>query len=139
MAMYDVDMHIDDLVEFMFLKNVNNTKVELMLGGVENNKDLFCFCLDLFCKGLVLLFSKDGTRVLVEDMTYEQFETVRQKLACAGIKAYLDVSENESDVVFTNVTEIDCEEDNMPINQYEFKLQNLTHLYKLKFSFEHNM
>lgn len=137
--MYDVDMHINDLVELVFLKNVNNTKIELTLGGVENNKDLFCFCLDLFCKGLVLLFSEDGKRVFVEDMTHEQFELVRQKLACAGIKPYLDVSENMSDVIFTNVKDIDCEEDNKPIDQYEFRLQNLTHLYKLKFSFEHNM
>lgn len=137
--MYDVDMHIDDLAEFVFSKNTNNTKIELTLGGIESNKDLFCFCLDLFCKGLVLLFSEDGTRVHVEDMTHEQLEMVKKKLACAGINAHLDVVESESDMAYTNVAEIDADEDGKAIEAYKFRLQNLTHMYTLFFSFEHNM
>lgn len=139
MAMYDVDMHIDDLAEFVFLKNANDAKIELTLGGIENNKDLFCFCLDLFCKGLILLFSDDGTRVLIDDMTYEQFELVNKKLACAGIQAHLKVLESDSDIIFTNVTEIDSDVDDKPVDEYEFRLQNLTHVYKLTFSFAHNV
>lgn len=137
--MYDVDMHVNDLAEFLFLKNVNNVKIELTLGGIESNKDLFCFCLDLFCKGIVLLFSEDGTRVHVEDMTYEQFEKVKVKLACAGVDASLEVKERASDVIFTNLMEIDMDVDNKPVDEYEFRLQNLTHIYKLSFSFKHNM
>ena len=137
--MYDVDMHIDDLAEFVFLKNTNNTKIELTLGGIENNKDLFCFCLDLFCKGLILLFSEDGKRVLVEDMTFDQFEMVKTKLACAGVRAHLDVIESKSDVAYTNVVDIDADEDGKAIDEYKFMLQNTTHLYTLYFLFEHNM
>ena len=43
-----VDMHINNLAEFMFLRNVNDAKLVMSLGGIEDAKDLFYFCLDLF-------------------------------------------------------------------------------------------
>ena len=44
--MYHIDVEVDELSDFIFLKNTNDAIIELELGGIENNKDLFCFLLD---------------------------------------------------------------------------------------------
>jgi len=86
----NVDMHVNDLADFVFTKNINNAEIALDLHGVEDIKDLFFFYLDLFCKGLVLLFG-DGRHVNVEDITLEQFEVIQKKMKCLGINVMLDL------------------------------------------------
>ena len=86
-------MHINDLADFIFIKNVNDSIIQLSLNGVEDMKDLFYFCLDLFCKGLVILFGQDN-KVEVEIITLEQFMLLRKKMANAGININLNIYED---------------------------------------------
>jgi hypothetical protein len=149
----EVDMHINDLATFMFLKNVNNAIVELSLGGVENNKDFFYFCLDLFCKGLVILFGENG-KVNVESLTQEQFAIIKQKMSLAGIDVKLDVfieqqttisllDEAPPDVdpikTSINFNEIDMDDDNKPLSDYVFRLKMDNLLYNIHFETIHRV
>jgi hypothetical protein len=151
----DVDMHINDLATFMFLKNVNNAIVELSLGGVENNKDFFYFCLDLFCKGLVILFGENG-KVNVESLTQEQFAIIKQKMSLAGIDVKLDVfieqkttislldddtAPPDVDPIKTsiNFNEIDMDDDNKPLSEYVFRLKMDNLLYNIHFETIHRV
>jgi hypothetical protein len=151
----EVDMHIDDLANFMFVRNVNNALVELSLGGIENNKDLFFFCLDLFCKGLVLLFGENG-KVDVESLTEEKFNLVKQKMHLAGIDVKLDIymdpsqsttvsliNDNEPPDVepiktSVNINELDMDDDNKPLSEYVFRLRLDSIIYNIHFDIVHN-
>lgn len=52
--------------------------------SVKTNKELFSFCFQLFCNGLVLLYG-DGQKVLLNALSMEQLDTIRKKLKCAHI------------------------------------------------------
>lgn len=157
----DVDMHIDDLANFMFTRNKNNALVELSLGGIEHNKDLFFFCLDLFCKGLVLLFGEGG-KVDVESLTEEKFDMVKQKMHLAGIEVKLEVAvidEPRSKTTISlvsddddnapadispiknsvNISELDLDDDNKPLSEYVFRLKMDKMIFNVRFDLIHSI
>lgn len=143
MKYLDVEMHINDLAEFIFIKNVNNAVIELSLGGVENNKDLFFFLLDLFCKGLVLLFGNESQSVDIELLTEKDFIDIKNKMNCAGIDVVLttypcDIEMPINDVKsIINISEIEAEDDNKQLQNYEFKLCSSTMMYIINFELIH--
>lgn len=143
---YDVEMQINDLAEFMFIRNVNNVIIDLCLGGIQNNKDLFYFCLDLFCKGLVLLFGNGGNSVNIEDLTADNFALIRDKMLCAGVDVKLlalpsDIEDAEGNPVVAalNLDEINAAVDTLPLSQYEFKVVNQAMLYIVSFDIIHRV
>ena len=137
-ALY-VDMEVDDFAQFVFLRNVNDAAIELSLGGVENNKDLFCFMVDLLCKGLVLMFGSDN-RVEVESLTLDDFGRLKKKLACAGINVHLSVTQNsESDIIGINMHELNDIPDESPLSDFTLKLTSITFIYHIKFSLCHKV
>ncbi len=143
MNMIDVEMEIEDLANFMFQKNVNNVPLELSMSGIENNKDMYYFCLDLFCKGLIQLFSKDGKSVTIEELTYDDFQLVKSKMSCAGIHVSLEViassNEREKTNYLTNLHEIDKDDNNKPLHDYKFILNTIPCQYVVSFSLFHNV
>jgi hypothetical protein len=142
---YAVDMKIDHLAEFMFTKNTNNAQLQLSLGGIENTKDLFFFCLDIFCKGLVMLFGKGSNSVNVEDITMENFDTIREKMLCAGIDVRLSVypadidDEQPAQQPGINLDDINGNDNDLPLNEYEFKLTTPSMIYVISFNIVHSM
>lgn len=156
MSHLEVDMHVNDLAEFMFTKNTNNALIELSLGGIENNKDLFFFCLDLFCKGLVILHGTDN-KVNLDSITMEQFGDIKNKMELAGIQVNLElialpenenttislIEENEepSDVEAitnsVNLNEIDQEYDHKQLNEYVFRLKMDKLIFLITFNLIH--
>lgn len=133
-------MHINDLADFIFIKNVNDSIIQLSLNGVEDMKDLFYFCLDLFCKGLVILFGQDN-KVEVEIITLEQFMLLRKKMANAGININLNIyediegEENEEKKVALNLEKIEELPNNLNIEDYDFILRSCNMVYKINFGF----
>ena len=77
---------IHDLSKHIF-KN-NDEGHEMLLGleeSVKTNKELFSFCFQLFCNGLVLLYG-DGQKVLLNALSMEQLDVIRKKLKSAHIR-----------------------------------------------------
>lgn len=152
---YEVDMDINDLARFLFKENTNNVTIELSLGGIDDNKDLFFFCLDLFCKGLVTLYGNGSNSVSIETITEEQFKYLQTKLLCAGIKANLGVypldidvdirqetedgNKKERCVSILNVEELNNAPSNKPLHEYEFKLINHDMMYIVNFTLVHKI
>lgn len=143
MKVLDVEMEIDEFAEFMFKRNINNIPLELSIGGLENNKDIFYFCLDLFCKGLVILFSKDGKSVEVEQLCMDDFELVKKKMSCAGIQVSLNVLPTPHETInneqITNLHEIHMDMDDRPLEDYKFVLNTSPYQYSITFSLFHNV
>lgn len=152
MAFPSIEIEVDQLAEFLFKLNTSNAVAELSLGGIEDNKDLFYFCHDLFCKGLVMLFGNES-KVIINDLTTEQFQAVKQKMANAGINITLDVvtsdniintdadnvtsSDGPCDLPQTvlypsiNIQDIELMPSNLDLNAYKFKVHlspNLTYV-----------
>lgn len=143
----DVELEIDELANFMFKRNDNNVVLELSLGGIENNKDLFYFILDLFCKGLVLMFGDGTNSVDVDTITYDNFLAIKEKMACAGIQVNMEHypndiqlnADNISKRAIINTDEIAEAEDNKPLNEYVFKLFSLKNQYIISFTLVHRV
>ena len=132
-----IDMEVDDLAVFMFKKNVNNAVIELSIGGVEHNKDLFCFMVDLLCKGLVYMFG-DENKVELESLTLDDFGKIKDKMRCAGIDVFLDVQANVfGDMPGINTHELENISDNAPLSDYKFKVTSLSHVYQISFNLIH--
>lgn len=144
----DVEMEVSDLADFMFKSNVNNVVLELSLGGIENNKDLFFFILDLFCKGLVLMFGGEDNSVDVDTITMDNFNIVKEKMLCAGININMafypnDIDLQDGEVVemskraLLNLDEINASPDNKPLDEYVFKLLTIKNQFVISFNLLH--
>lgn len=131
----EVDMHINDLANFVFLENVNHAEIYLELHGVEDQKDLFYFCLDLFCKGLVLMYGNGGNKVNVEDITMEQFATIQKRMRLAGIEATLRASPSEGPAPNrTYLTVHEHATTHSTMENYQFIVNTPDYSYELSFA-----
>lgn len=73
-----------DLVVHIFTNNANQ---HMMIGieSIHNNKQLFSFCFQLLCSGLVMLYG-DGKKLQLNKVTMDQLECVKNKMKYAQIK-----------------------------------------------------
>jgi hypothetical protein len=132
-----VDMEVDDFAIFVFEKNINNALIDLSLGGVENNKDLFFFLVDLMCKGLVILFG-NNKKLELDTITSNDFGFIKSKLALAGIKIMLNVIENIENIPSNvNIRELDYYPDDIPLNEFTFKVTTMDLIYEITFELSH--
>lgn len=143
-SLLNVQMAIDDLADFMFVRNTNDAIIDLSLGGIQNSKDLFYFCLDLFCKGLVILFGNGNNSVNIDDLTLENFALIRKKIICAGIETKLNTNPLETPIEefdhtnTLNFDELNTIDDNLPLSSYEFKIKTPNMMYVLSFEIVHH-
>ena len=132
-----VDIHIDELANFVFVKNAPGQNFTLSLEGIETTKDLFFFVLDLFCKGLVAMYGQDGASVDLTTIDAAKFEAVAVRLACAGIKVHLvrmpllDDDLNLSPQI--NMPQLVAMPENAPLDSFVFKLRMSDTQYELSF------
>jgi len=141
--MLAVEVPLENLAEFIFLKNVNNASIELSLEGLENGKDFFFFCLDLFCKGLITMFGNGRTQVNIQDLSPEQFNEFKSKFKLAGIDTVLEILPPDTsigkDELFINIKELYEEPDNLNLKDYKFILKSCDCTYMIHFDLFHNV
>lgn len=139
-----IDMHINNLAEFMFITNKDDKVLSLSLNGVEDTKDMFYFLLDLFCKGLVLMFG-DGRGVNISELSMEDFAAIKKKMSNAGVLVNLSIyqdiaidNEEEAKAPHVNLQHIEALDNNMPLNDYHFILRMGQTVYTICFELVHN-
>lgn len=134
-----VDIEVDDLATFIFIKNKNNAIIELSLGGVENNKDLFYFLIDLLCKGLILLFGNNN-RVDLEYISLDDFKIMQAKIELAGIETVLDIEMNTNNIISgVNIRDIELMNDNSKLEDFIFKVIDKKLIYHINFKLIHKI
>ena len=84
-----VDMSVEQLSQCLFLTHVGQ-QVRLELDAGSSGKTLFCFCLELLARGLVLLYGDGGGSVSLQRVALADFARVAGMLRSAGIVAALD-------------------------------------------------
>ena len=127
-------MEVEDLADFMFKKNTNNAKIELELNGIENKKDLFCFFVDLLCKGLVLLHARESenNKLDIDSLTIDQYKQVAKKMANANICANVGVVDN----VLNRPSSVYCSNefpDTLDLKDYAFIITTNMRIYMINF------
>jgi hypothetical protein len=132
-----VEMKIDDLAKFVYIENVNNARIDLNIHGLQDVKDLFCFCIDMMCKGLVHICSKTTKAVSIDldSITNEQFSNVANKLSCTGIIVKLVVESNDTGMA-PSVTMGDEFNDVSPpllLKDYSFFITTIKNMYIINF------
>lgn len=80
-----------ELLERIYITNRNNNRIFIEANTLRNAKDLFRFCLDLFCKGLVLCHGDENKRVEVDKLSMQQIQYVIDKLSYTGIMTIVQI------------------------------------------------
>lgn len=128
------DTTITEFSEYMFKNNIHNRKIQLNLEGIENNKDLFLFFIDLFCKGLVICFGENNS-VDFDTLDLDKFSYIKTKMQNAGIHINLNIEQNPIHMMTSiNSQEIDCEDPNKPVHEYIFKIYKGALTYNITFT-----
>ena len=135
------NVDFEQLVDYIFFKNNTRKKILIETSDLHNSKDIFCFCLDLFCKGLVLCHGDANRRVEVESLQVEQLQDVIDKLSYTGIMTIVQISTKENmenintphDMLLKSVNEIQSFKDNDSLDKYNFKLQVKDQVYIIRF------
>jgi hypothetical protein len=134
------DMNVNELARFLFVNNEANRRVIVNLADLECTKDLFCFCFDMMCKGLVILFGTDN-RVSLNQITLDQFEVVRKKMQCVGIDTFLKVFPVEPPPTpldfytqnMLNMHQVMAGPVRPNLEDYTFKIQTMDMMYNITF------
>jgi hypothetical protein len=122
------------LLDYIFTKN-NNKRCFLQTPQLNNTKELFCFCLDLFCKGILICHGKETNSVNLEELSLDQLKLVIDKLSMTGIMTIIEMQQlkdEDKDVDDDEDDDEDDEENKQVLNKKDAKeiLQNsLTNIY----------
>lgn len=86
-----MDINLDHFVDVLFKQNKNN--LFLAIGAdLRSTKDVFCFCLDVLTKGLLLLYGRpnsDGVKKVDLDLlTSDNLDFVKSRMSLCGIKVH---------------------------------------------------
>jgi len=131
----------EELVNYIFFKNASKKKILIETSDLRTSKDIFCFCLDLFCKGLILCNGDENKRVEVESLQIEDIQNVIDKLSYTGIMTIVQISTLKEmdnagtphDLLVKSVNDINSFPDNGTLSEYDFKLRVNEVVYIIRF------
>jgi hypothetical protein len=140
------------LLDFIYTKN-NNKRCFLQTPQLNNTKELFCFCLDLFCKGILICYGNETKSVNLEELTLDQLKLVIDKLSMTGIMTIIEIQQlnkkvnedEESKLVVTNnakeilqnsLSNIYANDNNALLSSFKFDLQVRDFMYIIRFEIQ---
>lgn len=90
-----IQNEVDEMIPIIFL-NKTNKGINMCLNGIQDSYDMFCFCLDLFTKGLILLYaSKDTRKVDLDKLSFEELKYAIEQLKKANININIVTEKQE--------------------------------------------
>lgn len=105
---------LDEMIAEVFTsspKGVNT--IQLQTDGLEL-KELFAMMLEIFTKGMKILFGDSEGKVNLENITEEQFIEVKQRFRSFGIEIFYNIKPYLSPGDITDVFDEEVDEDNLP-------------------------
>lgn len=142
-----MQMSVNSLAKFIFVENTKNIKINLFSSEFKNTKDLFFFVLDLFFKGIVLLYGKkndnNSMTVCLNDLNYDQIDYLKDRLKLSFIKLvfisyhYTTIETQDEKVLekykYGNTQTLDIMQDNLDIKLYIYKITLDEYIYNISF------
>jgi hypothetical protein len=129
-----------ELIEHIYINN-DEKRFILQTPTLENNKELYCFCLDLFCKGLITLYGNTQGSVEVNKLSMDDIQIVIDKLSYGGIMTVIQIEKSvdecsdipEHEVLKESMALLHAYADNAPLCDFRFRLKVNTIIYVIKF------
>ena len=138
-----ITLEVEQLAKYMFVENTDKL-IGLDIHGLGDTKDMFCFCLDLFCKGIVYVCGENG-RADIESMTSEQYQTISKKMLYAGIRCHTDFEaieegmtvEDIRKLLHTSIHAVHLAPGNLPLKDYCFQIKLSESICTISFEIIH--
>lgn len=127
-----IENEIDDMIPIIF-ENNSDRAINMSLIGIEDIYDLFCFCLDLFIKGLIFLYGTADSKLNLDSLDQKMLDFTVKQLNKAGIIVTIEESIdlfNKNTVIIIPEKDIDKFE----VEQYRLKIFKNTNIYTIYFS-----
>lgn len=131
----------DSLAKLIFVDTPAEASMQISLPSLRTVKELFFLLLDLFIRGLLLLFaSVSEGGIAVHAITSRQFETLAAKLRVAGIVCQRTVIDDPRiTVAAANVDALMRAPPNLPLERYRLEARTRGRVYTMWFSIVHNL
>ena len=134
------NIDIDALAPMIFLKNPNDLSIKLnILDPLENTKDIFYFCTDLFFKGIFYMNTNKNMKVVINDLTLDDIFSTVKKLKNAKIQTNITIDGTETDrskykhILKTSIEYVKNMHDNESLQEYYMLIPMNDYLYKISF------
>jgi hypothetical protein len=148
------------LLDFIYTEN-NNKRCFLQTPQLNNTKELFCFCLDLFCKGILICHGNETKSVNLEELTLDQMKLVIDKLSMTGIMTIIEIQQlnkevnkdddddednnkestlvvtyNAKEILQNSLSNIYANDNNALLSSFKFDLQVRDFMYIIRFEIQ---
>jgi uncharacterized protein (DUF736 family) len=124
----------DTLARVLFIESTHATA--MVLPFIDGAKELFFVLLDLFARGVVLLFCTGDRKTMpIHEISTEQFEEVSGKMRRVGVKCWLAV-EPTDDESGTNINDIRGYPPGLDIGDYRVAVVTRGNRYTMWFTIE---
>lgn len=145
-----MDINVQDLAHYIFKTNVTEqNEIFLDIKSIKNTKDLFFFCFELFCKGLIILYGNAQSKLLLNNVTMEQFQEVDKYMRYAHIRLHIITYEqsmaeimdvisttDEKGVICETIDKLSSSNENDRIEEYTFNIMINDVVYVIYFTIE---
>lgn len=126
-----VENEIDDMIPIIFL-NKTNLPIKMSIAGIEDVYDMFCFCLDILVKGIILLYGNNEPKLNLETLTQSNLQHVIEQMKKASIKVQIDIIPMSFKIM--NAVSIPPKNDSVKIlSDYVLEIILNNSLYKIRF------
>lgn len=113
-------------ITYVFVENISRKRIFMTFtdNKIKCVKDLFKFCLDLFCKGIVYVFGNCNKSVALNALSLDQIQLIIDRLSCTGIMTMirmLDVTgvlNDGCEILRDSLNELEKKDDNLELNEY---------------------
>jgi len=138
--MNNFNIDIDALAPMIFLKNPNDLPIKLnILEPLENTKDIFYFCTDLFLKGIFYMNANKNMKVVINDLALDDIFSTVKKLKNAKIQTNITIDGTETDrskykhIIKSSIEHVKNMGDNELLQEYYLLMPMNDSLYKIFF------
>ena len=133
--MEKIENEVEEMIPIIFL-NKTNRGINMCLEGIQDSYDMFCFCIDLFTKGLLLLYSNNTNKVDLTSLTTEQLQHAIAQLKKAHIHTTIKNDINE--IPFTGIV-IPPKNVDFELEDYIVTINMMHHKHEIFFSLQRYM
>ena len=82
---------LDDLPRLIFIDNIDDHRLALTIGDIDNGKDLFQMLVGILTKGIVILYGRGTQTVQLDSLGSEEVAFMTRKFANVGIRLSIDM------------------------------------------------
>jgi hypothetical protein len=137
---------VETLARILFLDMPADMTVQISLANIDTSKQLFFLLLDLFLKGLVMLFSRPSPvgdpvhSICVHEITELQFERIAKCMAVAGIDCRRTITvDPEVKSASVNIENLKRFPEDLSLEKYRVEARTRGHVHHVWFRIVHNV